>query len=207
MDLPGRPARIVISGCTAAGKTTHARLLARELGWRYVGMSTVMRELLGVTAQAREWEPGFDARRAADVRIDRVADERMTEFIAGQEKVVVDAWLQPWLQPAGTAVNVWFESDHRSRAMKCAVSFLRNGEERSLAASSDLVAAKDLFSREQFARLYGISFSYSPEVFDLRCDNSGFIRTPTVDDSDRGIRDFQRVLMRDVEGLLADRPS
>ncbi|WP_253728253.1 hypothetical protein [Lentzea aerocolonigenes] len=172
-----------------------------------MGMSTVMRELLGVTAQAREWEPGFDARRAADVRIDRVADERMTEFIAGQEKVVVDAWLQPWLQPAGTAVNVWFESDHRSRAMKCAVSFLRNGEERSLAASSDLVAAKDLFSREQFARLYGISFSYSPEVFDLRCDNSGFIRTPTVDDSDRGIRDFQRVLMRDVEGLLADRPS
>ncbi|WP_285644319.1 hypothetical protein [Lentzea sp. NBRC 102530] len=181
--------------------------MARELGWRYAGMSAVMHELLGVTGRAREWEAGFDARRAADARIDRLADERMTEFVAGLENVVVDAWLQPWLQPVGSVLNVWLESDRRSRAVKCAVSFLRNGERRSVAESGDLVSAKDGFSQEQFARLYGIAFSYSPEVFDLRCDNSGYIEAPTLEASDRGIREFQEVLMRDVEGLLAEDPS
>jgi predicted kinase len=54
---------ILISGFTAAGKTTHARLLAEDLGWAYLGLSGIRRELLG---------PG----EAGEVRVWLASDER-----------------------------------------------------------------------------------------------------------------------------------
>lgn len=62
---------VMVSGFTAAGKTTHARALARELGWEYLGMSQIRRRLLPESASARaEWTPRGDELHAADPGLD-----------------------------------------------------------------------------------------------------------------------------------------
>ena len=48
---------IVISGLTAAGKTTHALLLAQELGYRYISATAIIADLAGVSRD--EVGPGF----------------------------------------------------------------------------------------------------------------------------------------------------
>jgi cytidylate kinase len=108
--MPASPA-ILISGFTAAGKTTHARLLAEDLGWAYLGLSGVRRELPGygeaTEPPGAEWEPAMD--------------RPMTQRLATMRgPAVVDAWLQPWLSGRADAVRVWLDSDEQSRLRNAA---------------------------------------------------------------------------------------
>ena len=70
---------ILISGFTAAGKTTHGRLLAEDLGWAYLGLSGIRRELLrpgeDPEPSGAEWDPGMDRLRGRDPGLDVAADQ------------------------------------------------------------------------------------------------------------------------------------
>jgi cytidylate kinase len=200
------PRQVIISGFTAAGKTTHARHLAASLGWRYVGMSEIRRSCVPDSSTEREeWHPTGDRRRAADESLDLDMDRRLAERIRSIDvPTVVDAWLQPWLSELSGVTRVWLESDFESRVLKAQVSRMRAGL-AAMPSIRDTVAAKDEFSVTHFRRLYGVDFGPDPEVFDLLLDNSGYLTEATIGSSDAGISRFAAVFNSRVRALVEAR--
>jgi cytidylate kinase len=197
------PRLIIISGFSAAGKTTHSKLLARELGWQYIGMSAIRRSCIPASSSPQEeWLPAGDRLRGVNTLLDREADHQMNERInITKTPIVVDAWLQPWLCELPGAVRVWLGSDFVSRAVKAQVSRLRSQLNPSHFIA-ETVAKKDEFSIAQFRRLYGIEFGPDPDIFDLFLDNSQYITDPTISASDAGIRRFSPLFNAHVSALL-----
>lgn len=196
---------ILVSGLTAAGKTTHSKLLAEDLGWSYIGMASVRKEVLGDqldrSEHDREWSPSHDRLRAADSSIDSQADQRMAAIVADRSNIVVDAWLQPWLYRGGDALRIWIESTVEARVMKAAVAATRRGEIPS-SHIADIVATKDDFSRTHFKRLYSINLYGNPTIFCMIVDNSTYIDEPLIAKSDAGIAAFRPVLLQQVKFAL-----
>lgn len=194
---------IIISGFTAAGKTTHARLLANQLGWEYVGTSDIRRKLhVSMAASGREWHPAIDAERSKSLAFDRMLDDEITCTIKNSKApLVVDAWLQPWLYGGDDAIRVWLHSDIRSRIKKATVSYLRMGSGPVANVAAE-VHVKDKFSIDIFDRLYGIKFAYSAAIFDALGDNSGYITDATVAASNRGISQYHPIFEKLVTGQL-----
>jgi hypothetical protein len=57
MQRTARP-NIAFAGLTAAGRTTHARLLAEQLGYEVVSATTIILDILGVRANPEQiWTP------------------------------------------------------------------------------------------------------------------------------------------------------
>lgn len=197
--------KVLLSGLTATGKTTHGQLLAEDLGWSYVDMASVRKWILGnhldMAERDREWTPTHDTLRAADPDIDMRADRLMASVINEHTNVVVDAWLQPWIYGEDDALRVWIESSEEARVMKGVVAALRRGE---VAAPDfrNVLAAKDNFSRKHFRQLYSIELFADPAVFDIIIDNSEYINEPSIVDSDAGIAAFRQVLLERATGAI-----
>jgi cytidylate kinase len=202
--MPPQCRVILISGFTAAGKTTYARLLAEGLGWDYIGMSALRRagfprSVLG----EHEWLPAVDAFRSASPESDKGLDRLMgREILASTRPLVVDAWLQPWLCSQSDALRIWLESDWSSRLLKAIVSHLRRGHRPPTAWVADQIRSKDQFSVDMFESLYGIRFRYDASLFDFSIDNSRYIRMASIHASDRGIAEFQPELERTVKSYF-----
>lgn len=196
---------ILVSGLTAAGKTTHSKLLAEDLGWSYVDIASVRKDVLGDQLdhpeRDREWTPSHDRLRAADTSIDLQADQRMAAIVADRSNIVVDAWLQPWLYRGSDALRIWIESTIEARIMKAAVTAMRRGEIPP-GDIGDIVAAKDDFSRTHFKHLYSIDLYGNPVIFCMIMDNSMYIGEPLIAESDAGIAAFRLVLLRRVKFAL-----
>lgn len=182
---------IVFSGMTAAGKTTHAKLLARQLGFEYVAAIDVILALLGINKDPEGiWtrEPRlFDAFN--DPSLNRAVDAQLVELSKTRGGVVFDAWALPWLSDA-PMMKIWVESDVASRRRKVLVSQLRSG----IAADSSILERKDLASRDNFLNTYGFDILNDRTPFDAILDNTELIPTATIAASDLGISRFAPVV-------------
>src|SRR3954452_3663938 len=119
-----RGPNVAFAGLTAAGKTTHARLLAEALGYDYVCATDIVLEILGMESSSRGvWFERFDEIRSARAGdgVDAELDRRLEEMAATRRSTVFDTWALAWLSPS-PLVRIWIESDLASRARKCLVS-------------------------------------------------------------------------------------
>jgi cytidylate kinase len=208
-----RRPNIAFAGLTAAGKTTHARRLATELGYDFVSATDVVLDLLGIEAPSEGvWFERFDEIRSAraDDAVDVELDRRLEAMAADRQATVFDTWALAWLSPS-PLLRVWIESDLPSRARKCLVSQRRT--RLSLTDCRDLAAAKDADTRAGFLRRHGFDLFIDRERYDLIVCNTHLIPSATAECADRGIEAFAPVLLtlgtrsRSARSPRSDPPS
>ncbi len=200
--------RIILSGLTACGKSTHAASLASRYEVDHHAMRPIMRAVSeevfqGSGPEPDLWTPTTDERRAHDDYIDRESDRRMVAAITAGPGVF-DAWALPWLCDRRDAVRVWIEADLASRAERCVLSY----EAREIDPPDDpyaLLEEKDSFSRRQFRNLYGVELGPDPEVFDLIAENSKPMSERTLGVAKEDARVFNELLHSRIQGILAAR--
>ncbi|WP_045876478.1 cytidylate kinase family protein [Pseudofrankia sp. DC12] len=196
---------VAFAGLTAAGKTTHARLLARELGYDYVSATEVMLEILGLDVAAGDaWFQRYDeiqAAREGDAADDEL-DRRLLELAASRRRTVFDTWALAWLAP-DPIVRIWIESDPASRARKCLVSQTRT--RLSLPGCEALCQEKDEHTRDSLRRRRGFDLFTDRDRYDLVLCNSHLIPTADHACAQRGIATLAPVVHQAVTALL-ERP-
>jgi|HubBroStandDraft_1064217.scaffolds.fasta_scaffold06035_5 cytidylate kinase len=189
--------KIIVSGLTAAGKTTHARLIAKALSIPYFSGSGLLSQLAGVPGP---WSPELDQLRSAG-SLDTELDRLMVAQLRDSEHGVFDAWTLPWLV-SENCLKIWIESDFPSRVLKAMVSELRKGRHPVADEVSRMVRQKDDFSRAMFERLYSFDLYVDHEVFDTGLDCSQYITRPTIEDSDAGIQRFDAIVMAALKSAI-----
>jgi cytidylate kinase len=183
---------VAFAGLTAAGKTTHARLVAAQLGYEYISATDLMLRLVGLDSvpSAGVWFTHFEQleRARADDRIDDELERQLTDLASTRQGIVFDTWALPWISDV-EMVRVWIESDHRSRSWKCFVS--QGAEPRlDVAACSRLVEAKDRTTRRRFLRRHDFDLFTDRRLFDAVLDNTRLITAPTWSAAQAGINRF-----------------
>jgi len=170
---------IVIAGYTAAGKTTHSRLLAEFLGYGHVWAAGLLLDRLGYEDVAQNesglWFHRSDEieRRRAGGDADAWVDGELRRLAKGRD-AVIDSRFLPWLPKVGT-VNVWLESDLRSRALKCWGSVRAIDPNITITQCAVHVHNKDGRDVERVAAAYGGVFASDPALHHLIVDVSVFL--------------------------------
>jgi cytidylate kinase len=192
--------RLVISGLTAAGKTTLARKLADQLTIDYVSASTILRRTLGDTSD--HWTPALDLRRN-DLSLELKVDRLVQEAFRQSEHAVFDCWGLPWIagDMTGPVVFIWIESDPESRFRKCFVSYLERGAPKSYRECRDIVIAKDAKSREIFMENWGFDIYTDRSPFNIVLDASSLIPHADLETAQQGARALYQACLHGLRKL------
>ena len=146
---------VVVTGLTAAGKTTHARRLAAALGYEYVSGTATLAKLCGLTIGRHppRWTDMLRRSSGANDDLDRALEAELLRLSHEKDGQVFDVWALAWTTDA-PIVRVWLESDGPSRYRKCFVSQGPSAA-RALAECATFVDEKDQFNRDLFDRMLG----------------------------------------------------
>ena len=189
---------IAISGYTAAGKTTHARLLADALGYEHVWAAGRLLEKLGYDTSAidesRTWFERYleIARSRGLADVDEHLDAELQDLARDRSDLVIDARFFPWVATS-PCIFVWIESDLPSRARKCAVSLGQGAP--TVDECADHVQSKDAIDIAMVDRRFEASFAPSERRFNIIVDNSTLIPLPTAECAEKGIERFHPYLL------------
>ncbi|ADP79673.1 hypothetical protein FraEuI1c_1615 [Pseudofrankia inefficax] len=185
---------IALAGLTAAGKTTHARRLAAELGYRYVSATDILLEILGIDdASETVWLRRLSEINAArrDGSIDGELEERLLSMNRACQRTVFDTWALAWIGD-GPLVRIWIESDLESRVRKCLVS--QRGSRTSPEDARALLNEKDLFNRWTFQERHGYDLFLDRQRYDLVVNNSHLIPQSTNSAARTGVETLAPIL-------------
>lgn len=159
---------VIISGLTAAGKTTHSHLLAGEFGLRYVSASQILLSSHGMSGfQARDF---WTDNKAMALWSEGSAgvDQSLLSLEGSSESAVFDCLSLPWLS-SRPSLKIWLECLLAARVERAALSHgLPIGSDRGMLAN--LIDRKDTALCDQLSRDYGISPHADPSIFDLILD-------------------------------------
>jgi cytidylate kinase len=184
--------KIIVSGLTAAGKTTLCHRLARTLDLPYFSGSDALRTIIGNTED--QWSPGVDRQRTS-LELEREVDLTMIGLLRDRRSGVFDAWGLPWFT-LDSALRIWLESDEDSRLRKCYVSYLERGLPKSMEECFVILHGKDSKSRSVFAANWGFDLFTDRSPFDAIVDCSALIPTPTESAALRGADATYRSVIR-----------
>ena len=185
---------IAFAGLTAAGKTTHARRLASDLGYSYVSATDILLEILRVPDPgAHLWFTQLDAITAAREgdAVDDELEARLEDLARASDRTVFDSWALAWISPS-PMVRIWIESDLPSRTRKCLVSL--GDEPRPLDECEALLRAKDGCNQAMFLRRHGFDLFRDRERYHAVLCNSHLIPAAAGQEAQRGIKTFAPVV-------------
>lgn len=204
---------IIVGGLTAAGKTTHALLIAKSLGYDYVSASSLLADRLRIEPDESNtlWVTKFDKlEKLRDLEpIDREINEHLSTELGRRDYTVFDSWSAAWLESSTPCVRICIESGGNARALKARVSQEPHGPYLSISSCRQLIDQKDESTAVRLSPLLGCDVRYDRSPFDLVLDNSMLIREPTIASARQGIATFHDQLVRAVAarlGRLADLP-
>lgn len=193
---------IAFAGLTAAGKTTHARLLAEALEYDYVSATDILLEIIGINAPSDQvWFNRLEEINIArdDTAVDTELERRLLELNRTRERTVFDTWALAWIGD-DPLVRIWIESDIPSRTRKCMIS--QRPTRLSLAECRQLIQEKDEYNRNMFQRRHGFDLFRDRIRYDVVLDNSHLIPDATQTSSERGIATFAPIVHAITTGLL-----
>jgi cytidylate kinase len=203
-DMP-RTARpnIAFAGLTAAGKTTHAKILAEQLGYEVVSATALLLDILGSKANPEKvWFTEYETIEKAreDDRVDRELERRLGVLAESKDGLILDSWAMAYIYE-GPLIRLWIESDQESRTRKCYVS---QGQKKvlDLSACRQLIQNKDHRVRSQFLRRLKFDLFTDMSRYDAVIENTNLIAEPTDRCSRAGIKTFAPVV-HDVVRYLA----
>lgn len=194
---------IAFAGLTAAGKTTHAKRLAFELGYDYVSATEIMLEILNIRECSDQiWFTRFDEIQAAREgnAVDIELEKRLENLARTRQKTIFDTWALAWISKS-PMVRIWIESDFPSRVRKCVVS--QSSELRSFEECRELVQTKDETTRSSFLRRHGFDLYRDRRRYHAVLCNSHLIPNATKDDAKRGIESFAPVVHAATISVMA----
>jgi cytidylate kinase len=192
---------VVISGLAAAGKTTHALLLAKALGFDCISADDPLPARVGF---AREASDGSRNGRAKGVASIEKTVNTVTEALQTRDETVFDSWAAPWLPSTAPCVRVWIESTLESRSARMRAAQEPYGPLLALEECMLLVATKDAESARQHQALLGVGFGTDQSVFDVMVNASALAGVHSIDSTRRGIAALHGDLM---SGLTARLPA
>ncbi|MEM2875723.1 MAG: cytidylate kinase family protein [Candidatus Bathyarchaeia archaeon] len=163
---------ICISGLTASGKSTVAKMLAERYGLKYYSGGGMLKELAiseGYTSGGEDWWSTEDGKRFLRERLinpdyDRRVDQMLLKK-AEEGNVVLDSWTMPWLLNYG--FKVWIEASREVRAKRLSG---RSGE--SIEDALKALENKDGVTRKIYKSLYDIDLGLDLSPFHVILDNS-----------------------------------
>jgi cytidylate kinase len=197
---------VIISGLTAAGKTTHCHLLAGEFGLRYVSGSQILLYLSGrFPVQRRDFWVSDEAQTLwKSSEADRV-DEELARLESTEKGLVIDSLATPWLH-RDPAFKIWLESSLESRVTKALISH-QGTSHFSRAELEARLQEKDQIQRERFLRKYGFDLLLDRRPFELILDISQCIKGTTLKDALGSIRAVHSLIRPAVGWHLTGDPS
>ena len=195
---------IVISGYTAAGKTTHARLLAHALQFEFISAAEILLTAIGFNlsniSESEIWYRHNE--RIHQIRQSSKLDEELDEYLRDRarsgDRIVFDSRFLPWTDNENM-VRIWLESDLLSRARKCCVSL--NGNVPGITECARRIHSKDNLDVIRLAYSHEKVFSADTDLFDAVLDNSTFIADATNESAIAGIKNFHPYMLGAVRAI------
>lgn len=198
----GRP-NIAFAGLTAAGKTTHAKILAAQLGYEYISATKILLDILHSTKKPETvWFTSYEEiqRAREDERVDRELERRVRELADNRGGLILDTWAMAYIYE-GPLIRLWIESDEDSRTRKCYVS---QGETKALdlCGCRHLLHEKDHTVRLQFLRRLHFDLFTDRSRYDAILSNTDLIPEATGECSRLGIETFTPAVYGVIQYLI-----
>jgi CMP/dCMP kinase len=158
---------VVISGSAAVGKTTLARALAKEFGFKLYNGGDILKEIArqeGYVISGNDWWDsdeaiGFMKERKKNPVFDKQVDEKLIN-IAKKGSVIITSHTLPWL--ATESITFWLSASQEKRSER-----MSQRDKITVTDALRIVKMRDRENKKIYKKIYGPNFGDSLEVFDF----------------------------------------
>ncbi|MBU0636319.1 AAA family ATPase [Candidatus Micrarchaeota archaeon] len=169
---------IIISGIAGSGKSTLAESISKELGWKCVHASDILRQLKHKkmeeidpykTKQGKGYWESEEAMQYCRDRLqnldwDKLVNERLYKLVE-EGNVVFDSWTLPWLTKKG--VKIWLKVSSEERIKR-----LADRDTLSIEKAQKRVLEKEEKTIAIFEKAFGFRFGADLSPFHLILDTN-----------------------------------
>jgi cytidylate kinase len=168
---------ILVCGYAASGKSMVSRYLGKQLKYKVVHTSDVLKQFTDnqktiseKTKMNKGWyeKSNLMVVRKNDFSFDKNLDKYLLSLVKENENIVLDSSTLPYLLKKKKGVlKIWLKATHKTRAERMA---LRN--KISLESADKVLRKKDKFNRAHYKKIYGFDFGKDLSVFNYILDTT-----------------------------------